>query len=80
MELWIESSVPDHEVVTIYGDKEGLENLLDCLKALVDGLDDDCHFFTPSYGDTDLTEKEPQPGAQLVHQLNVYLVDEEHPL
>ncbi|MBV9278974.1 MAG: hypothetical protein JOZ41_02740 [Chloroflexi bacterium] len=81
MKLWIESSTPDHEVVTILGNREGLGELLACLQSLVvqDGTADDCHLFTPSYGGDDLAEETPREGSQVVHQLSVYLVDEDHP-
>lgn len=76
MKLWIESSIPEHDVVSIYGDKEGLRELLSCIESLLDGpIDADCHFMTPSFGGDELTEGEGGlDHVQPVHQLNLYRV------
>lgn len=66
--LWIESSKPDHDVVSIYGDQEGFRELLSYVDSLVRGpIDADCHLMTPSFGGDELTEEEEVPDdVQLV--------------
>ncbi|MGH2443108.1 MAG: hypothetical protein ACRDFX_08095 [Chloroflexota bacterium] len=76
MKLWIGSDASRHDVISIYGDRDGLIELVSDLALLVAGEpDNDLHLMTPSFGGDELAEEAPGKGETLVHQLNVYRLD-----
>ena len=60
-------------VLTIAANQEGLDDLIGFLQRLrADGPGNHDHLMTPSWGGWELSEKTPQDGNALIHQVNIF--------
>lgn len=75
VEIGLHENGETKEVVEIYFDKEGLDDLLARLALIKTGKTDHIHLMSESWGLDDLSEDKQRESNQLAHHLKITLIN-----